>query len=109
MTWRPSGYCGAPFAPIRMPTVLFAPDCTLPLEVEGSTSPKFKPTRPPTMLFVPEPVTVEEEVESLMRVRLRPTRPPRKLSDVPLTGPDDVTLMRSAVLAPANPPTTLLA
>src|SRR6185369_3741389 len=53
--------------------------------------------------------TDEDEFESLIRPMLMPTRPPRKLSEVPLTGPDELTRTRSAVFTPANPPTMLFA
>ena len=73
----PSGNWSAPFAPTKPPTILFAPDDTLPLDVDGSIKPKFTPTSPPARLFAPLPVTDELEVESMIEPRLKPTSPPR--------------------------------
>ncbi len=73
----PSGKRIAALAPTKMPTMLLAPDDTLPVENEGSINPKFTPTRPPAMLCVPLPVTLEEVVESVILAKLIPTRPPR--------------------------------
>ena len=70
-----------------LPTVLFAPDETLPAELDGSMFPKFKPAKPPTILDAPLPETLQLAVESVILSTLLPTKPPRSLFEVPLTAP----------------------
>ena len=90
MYWVPSGKRIAALVPTKPPTVLFGPDVTFPVECDGSMTPKFRPTRPPTILCEPVAVTVEVELEFWISAMLIPTKPPIKLSELPVTGPDDV-------------------
>ena len=61
------------------------------------------------ILFAPGAVTVAVAgVDELVILpRLMPTSPPRKLSDVPVTGPDADELKIGLMLPPTSPPTTL--
>ena len=76
----PNSYCAGSVENVRMgefgkkpasvdrhPTILFAPDDTLPLDVDGSIKPKFAPTSPPARLFAPLPVTEVVSVQVIAR------------------------------------------